>query len=432
MMLHQHTVPRLVSLANAARILRTASTLNSSKNTARLARTGSAFQESLAARYNLTKTSIHQQRPRFVSTSSSSSRPAATALGLQSHASRGFAKQSSLFPIKGQFATGAGGVLRPSSLQQQIRAFSKGHPEYHLVRKRRPFRFLWRVMIISTAVVALPAILLFGAPMASLVLVPVAIGGVVGGALLLTGSLLFLVLPIVAVGGVAAFWFISMPASMAVRELNQIIKRSRKEESALRALGSDWEVQSAGPNEWFKWEFPRTAEALDKISIRVGVFDPNDHSERKENTFKWLDRMSEDDDKDDKEDEKESRVVKHKHIKHSSSNSHFEIRNNSDTFVAVENMSVIRENDHILIEIEDDGAKLLSQKLGKRFLLLAQIVDRAASEMEGATPGLKLGEQVVLVQRRQGESFWDKISIHGDLALRIPVDRQWVHDVTEE
>ncbi|KAK3845579.1 MAG: hypothetical protein J3R72DRAFT_436110 [Linnemannia gamsii] len=429
-MLHQHTIPRLASLANAARILRTASTINGSNNPARLARTGTALQESLPARHSLTKTFIQAQHPRFVSTSSSSLRPAATALGLQGHAARGFAKQSSLLATKGQFTTGGG--LRSTSLQQQIRAFSKGHPEYRLVRKRRPFRFLWRVMVISAAVVALPAILLFGAPIASLVLVPVAVGGVVGGVLLLTGSLLFLVLPIVAVGGVAAFWFISMPASMTARELNQIIKRSRKEESALRALGSDWEVQSAGPNEWFKWEFPRTAEALDKISIRVGVFDPNDHSERKENTFKWLDRMSEDDDKDDKEDENENRVVKHKHNKYSSSKSHFEVRNNSDTFVAVENMSVIRENDHVLIEIEDDGAKLLNQKLGKKFLLLAQIVDRAAGEMERATPGLKLGNQVVLVQRRQGESFWDKISIHGDLALRIPVDRQWVHDVTDE
>ncbi|KAF9322927.1 hypothetical protein BGZ91_003949, partial [Linnemannia elongata] len=109
---------------------------------------------------------------------------------------------------------------------------------------------------------------------------------------------------------------------------------------------------------------------------------------------------------------------KHQKKSSSSSKSHFEIRNNSNT-IAVNNLSVIRQNDHFLIEIEDDGAKLLSQKWGK-------------NEMEAATPGLKLGNQVVLVQRRRNDSFWDKISIHGDLALRIPIDRQWVHDVTDE
>ncbi|KAF9136060.1 hypothetical protein BGW39_008023 [Mortierella sp. 14UC] len=411
-MLHQHTLPRLASLANAARILRPNSA------TARLAGTAAPLQQSLSARYSLTTPFFTKQQPRFLSTSS---HPAATTLGLKSHAARGFAKHSSLF------ATGQPSALRSTTLQQQaqrqIRAFSKGHPEYRLVRKRRPFRFLWRAMIISTAVVALPAILLFGAPIASIIVVPIAVGGIVGGALLVTGSLLFLVLPIVAVGGAAVFWFISMPASMAVRELNQIIKRSRKGASALAALGSDWEVQPAGPDEWFKWEFPSTAGALDRVSIRVGVFDPNDYSDRKENTFKWLDRFGEDTDN-----EEEARVVKHRRT---STKSHFEIHNNSDTF-AVDSMSVVRQNDHFLIEIEDDGAKLLNQKWGKKFLDLAQIVDQAASEMERANAGLKLGNQVVLVQRRRGESFWDKISIHGDLALRIPVDRQWVHDVTEE
>lgn len=288
-------------------------------------------------------------------------------------------------------------------------------------------------MVISTAVVALPAILLFGAPVASLILVPVAVGGIVGGALLLTGSLLFLVLPIVAVGGATAFWFISMPASMTVRELNQIIKRSKKDDysTALGALGSDWEVQPAQSDEWFKWTFPTTAGALDKINIRMGIFDPNDHSERKENTFKWLDRLHDYDEEEEEEEDNNNINNKHKKKSSSSSKSHFEIRNKSDTF-AVDSLSVIRQNDHFLINIEDDGAKLLSQKWGKKFVQLAQIVDRAASEMEAATPGLKLGNQVVLVQRRRNDSFWDKISIHGDLALRIPIDRQWVHDVTDE
>ncbi|KAG0286072.1 hypothetical protein BGZ97_007566 [Linnemannia gamsii] len=287
-------------------------------------------------------------------------------------------------------------------------------------------------MVISTAVVTLPAILLFGAPVVSLILVPIAVGGIIGGAIFLTGSLLFLVLPLVAVGGATAFWFISMPASMTVRELNQIIKRSKTDgySTALGALGSDWEIQTARSDEWFKWTFPRTAGALDKINIRMGVFDPNDHSERKENTFKWLDRLR---DYGDDSDDEVNNSNNNKHIRKasSSSKSHFEIHNNSATF-AVENLSVVRQHDHVLIEIEDDGAKLLNQKWGRKFVELAQIVDRAASEMEVTTPGLKLGDQVVLVQRRRNDSFWDKISIHGDLALRIPIDRQWVHDVTDE
>ncbi|KAG0295203.1 hypothetical protein BGZ96_012305 [Linnemannia gamsii] len=410
-MLRQNIVPRLVSLANAARFLRTA----------RLARTTTTppIQESVFARHNLTNAFSRPPQSRYLS-SSLSSRPIAT-LGLQGHAARGFAKQSSLF------VRGGGTGLRSTVLQQQTRAFSKGHS-----KRRRPFRFLWKVMVISTAVVALPAILLFGAPVASLILVPVAVGGIVGGALLLTGSLLFLVLPIVAISGATAFWFISLPASMTVRDLSQIIKRSKKDScsTALGALGSDWEVQTARSDEWFKWTFPRTAGDLDRINIRMGVFDPNDHSERKENTFKWLDRLHDYDDDSDHEGSNNNKNNNHIKKSYSSSKSHFEIHNNS-TF-AVENLSVIRQNDHFLIEIEDDGAKLLDQKWGRKFVELARIVDRAASEMEATTPGLKLGNQVVLVQRRGNNSFWDKISIHGDLALRIPIDRQWVQDVTEE
>ncbi|KAF9148699.1 hypothetical protein BG015_009553 [Linnemannia schmuckeri] len=412
-MFHQRIMPRLVSLANSVRILRTSSLTN----TACLARTtATPLQESLFTRHNPIKT-FSQPQSRFLSSASLSSSRSAAALDLQGHAARGFAKQSPLFLRR---ETG----LRSTALQQQIRAFSKSH-----FKKRRPFRFLWRVMAISTAVVALPAILLFGAPVASLIFVPVAVGGIVGGALLLTGSLLFLVLPIVAVGGGTVFWFISMPAGMTVRELNQIIKRSKKDDysTALGVLGSDWEVQPARSDEWFKWTFPSTAGALDKVNIRMRIFDPNDHSERKEKTFRWLDHLNDYDDDDD--DNYNSN--KHKKKSFSSSKSHFEIRNNSNTS-AVDNLSVIRQNDHVLIEIEDNGAKLLSQKWGKKFVELAQIVDRAASEMEAATPGLKLGNQVVLVQRRRNDSFWDKISIHGDLALRIPIDRQWVHDVTDE
>ncbi|KAF9087603.1 hypothetical protein BGX23_007988 [Mortierella sp. AD031] len=283
-------------------------------------------------------------------------------------------------------------------------------------------------MVFSTALVAIPAILYLGAPMTTVIFVPIAVGGVVGGALLLTGSLLILILPIVAIGGAAYFLFIAVPASMTVRELNQTIKRSKKDEfaTALEALGPDWEIQPARPDEWFHWTFPKTTGSLDKISMRMAVFDPNDHSERKVNTFKWLDRIQ--DEVDGKEDENNVEV---NIIRKKSSKGPSEIRNNSDT-MWVENLSFVRENDHFVIEIEDNGANLLSHKWGKNYLELAKIVDRAATEMETADPSVKLGNQVVMVQKNRNDPFWQKFSILGDFALRIPVDRQWVHDVTDE
>lgn len=87
--------------------------------------------------------------------------------------------------------------------------------------------------------------------------------------------------------------------------------------------------------------------------------------------------------------------------------------------------------------MEDDGAKMMDQPWAKKYLALGQIVDRAASEMEAARPGMKLGEQVVLVhkndKRRGGDdSFWRRWSPYGDLSVRIPFDRTWVKDLSDE
>ncbi|KAG0214374.1 hypothetical protein BGX28_002191 [Mortierella sp. GBA30] len=291
--------------------------------------------------------------------------------------------------------------------------------------------FLFKVMAVSTALVALPAVLIFGVPLASVIFVPIVVGGAVGGVLLLTGGLIFFVLPILAIGGAFAVWTFSMPAAMTFKELNKILKRANKNadqsSTALSALGPDWEIQPARNNEeWFRWRFPSIGQPVDQLSVRMAVFDPNDKSERKQNTFWLLDKME-----GERTDEEEWTLEKTggSHVQKKSS--HFEFRNNSDEFV-VENLSVKRDRDHLLIQIEDDGPKILAQKWGKKYLELAKIVDRASSEMEAAHPGLQLGDQVVLVQRKDRGSFWDKFSPYGDLAVRVPFSRNWVHDVTDE
>jgi hypothetical protein len=291
-------------------------------------------------------------------------------------------------------------------------------------------------MIVSSALVALPAIVVFGAPIASLFMIPIAVGGIVGGALLLTGGILFLALPMAAVGGAVAFYVISMPAAVAVKDMNKILKRDRKDhyETAMGTLGSDWEIQSSSPEEWFQWSFPTRPGQDDKISIRMAVFDPNDHSDRKERTFRFLDRIRSE--SYEKEEEGEEHIVlidgeeKKKYKKDRIlRNGHLTLSNDSNSF-KVKHLDVKREQDHFLIQIEDDGERLMQQKWAKKYLQLARIVDRAATEMESQHPGLNLGSQVVLVHRNE-ESFWNKFSFYGDIALRVPVDRQWVRDLKD-
>ncbi|KAF9936202.1 hypothetical protein BGZ67_002598 [Mortierella alpina] len=308
-----------------------------------------------------------------------------------------------------------------SAIQQQLRPYASHQTG---PKRRRPFRFLFKVMAVSAALVAAPAVLIFGAPVASLIFVPIAVGGLVGGIFLLTGGLLVLVLPIVTIGGAITLGAIFMPAMSVVGDLNKILKRASDQTTdghtrALTALGPEWEIQPANAGEeWFRWTFPANKLALDKVSVRLAVFDPQDMSGRKQNAFRFLDKVSEGgQDKDG-----ESSVIK--------KSGRFEVRNNSSAF-SVQNMSVRRERDHLLIEMEDDGAKLLDQKWGRRYLELAQIVDRAASELEAEQLGLQLGDQVVLVKKDRN-SFWSKFSPYGNLNVRVPFSRIWVHDVADE
>lgn len=282
------------------------------------------------------------------------------------------------------------------------------HHYHHMRHGRRPF--IRRMMILSTLFVAIPAVVAFDAPYSTLIMVPLA----VGGGLLLTRSLLFFVLPVAVVGGAAAFWVVSMPAATTVKDLNKILKRNEQGDfvSALNALGPNWTVQAAKSDEWFRWTFPETVNktgdkpvALDKVNIRIGVFDPKDQSESKVRTFKFLDRIQD--------------------------SGEFKKCRNGKKAKCIENLQVHRDENHIVISMEDNGEKIMEQEWAKKYLELGQIVDRAASELEARQPGKKLGEQVVLVHKNK-DSFWSRFSPYGDLSLRIPFNRTWVHDLSDE
>ncbi|KAG0204490.1 hypothetical protein BGX28_003584 [Mortierella sp. GBA30] len=296
------------------------------------------------------------------------------------------------------------------------------HHYHHHMRRRRPARFLFRMMILSTVLVAVPAVMVFDAPAKTLALVPLTVAGV-GGVLMLTGRLLYVALPVMAVGGAVMFWVTTMPAANTVKDLKKILERDAKGgrySTALGALGSDWQIQSAKNDEWFRWTFPEMGDkkGLDKIDIRMAVFDPNDHSNRKAKALKFLDKWHD----GDRAEEMKRRI---KHCKKSKSDS---------DFAMIESLDVKRDGDHILIRMEEDGEAMMEQQWAKKYLALGQIVDRAAKEIEAAHPGMKLGEQVVLVHKKKNheDSFWSRWSPYGDLSLRIPFSRTWINDLSDE
>ncbi|KAK3846840.1 MAG: hypothetical protein J3R72DRAFT_432524 [Linnemannia gamsii] len=322
------------------------------------------------------------------------------------------------------------------------------HHPFHHNRRYRPRRFLFRMMVLSTVLVAVPMVMIFDAPCSTLAYVPLTVGGA-GLALMLTGRLLYIALPILAIGGAGMFWATTMPAANTIKDLKKILERDEKASgygrytpTALSALGGDWEIQPARPDEWFRWTFPTTAStsatkstdkpdasSLDKLSVRMAILDPHDQSDRKLKTMKFLDKL---------QDNKDMSHKMKRHFKEHA-DSHSNNTHHKECGQMLESLQVHRDGDHILIQMEDDGAKMMDQPWAKKYLTLGQIVDRAASEMEAARPGMKLGEQVVLVhknsQGRRGDkedSFWRRWSPYGDLSLRIPFDRTWVKDLSDE
>ncbi|KAF9289745.1 hypothetical protein BGZ88_007624 [Linnemannia elongata] len=346
----------------------------------------------------------------------------------------------------GKAAAGLHGAKIEAEVHRHIRdswnyGCRRGYHHHHFHQRRyRPRRFLFRMMVLSTVLVAVPMVMIFDAPCNTLVYVPLTVGGA-GLALMLTGRLLYIALPIFAIGGAAMFWATTMPAANTVKDLKKILERDEKSNgngryapTALSALGGDWEVQPARPDEWFRWTFPTVssstskgdkpdAASLDKLSVRMAILDPHDQSERKAKTMKFLDKF---------QDKQEVSSKMRRHFKdHADSDSH-----HRECSRMLESLKVQRDGDHILVQMEDDGAKMMDQPWAKKYLALGQIVDRAASEMEAARPGMKLGDQVVLVHKidkRRGaeDSFWRRWSPYGDLSVRIPFDRTWVKDLSD-
>ncbi|KAG0064207.1 hypothetical protein BGZ90_002312 [Linnemannia elongata] len=306
----------------------------------------------------------------------------------------------------GKAAAGLHGAKIEAEVHRHIRdswnyGCRRGYHHHHFHQRRyRPRRFLFRMMVLSTVLVAVPMVMIFDAPCNTLVYVPLTVGGA-GLALMLTGRLLYIALPIFAIGGAAMFWATTMPAANTVKDLKKILERDEK---------------SNGNGD------KPDAASLDKLSVRMAILDPHDQSERKAKTMKFLDKFQ----------DKEVSSKMRRHFKdHADSDSH-----HRECSRMLESLKVQRDGDHILVQMEDDGAKMMDQPWAKKYLALGQIVDRAASEMEAARPGMKLGDQVVLVhkidKRRGGEdSFWRRWSPYGDLSVRIPFDRTWVKDLSD-
>ncbi|KAF9165130.1 hypothetical protein DFQ26_000574 [Actinomortierella ambigua] len=355
--------------------------------------------------------------------------------------------------------------------------YHHSHHHSHGYRRRGPFRFLMKAIMYSTAIIAIPAIVVFGASTALPILfVPIA----VGGALFFAGSLVFLVLPVVLIGGAVTFFAFSMPAAMAMKDVNKILKRDNGHGSggndgddydymnggaghwsALGTLGKDWEIQPAGEDEYFHWSFPTNRQPLDKVEIRLAVFDPEDSSRRKHKALKWFDRLAEgineeapcgstdchhrdhhhrrhyrkgdDDDSDNGNDNNNNNSNNNSGKTTSlSRKSHFQYRQSMwEDYEGPKDMTLRRDGNHVEIQFEDDGAKVMKTKIAKKYLRLGQIVDRAASEVE-AREGRKLGDQVVLVRKvaaRDSCWWWTP---YGEISLRIPFSRQWVRDLSDE
>ncbi|KAF9186537.1 hypothetical protein BGZ51_001942 [Haplosporangium sp. Z 767] len=455
-MLSSTPIKRLVTVANATKLFRRTLTSSSnslgffshSTNRLRTATSSTPHYDTLASRYHLGK--FGQQSPsRFFSRSAmapstapafarTTAKAATTSPFVQGQAVRGFCRKAWRAEHEAHINAArdawTGHFAHNRDLQKHIHAhwrrwgcgFRGYHHWYdrrHHMRRRGPVRFLWRMMFLSTVFVAVPAVLVFGAPTKALVLVPLTVAGV-GGALILTGRLLFILLPVMAIGGAAMFWITAMPAASTVKDLKKILSRDAKagqHTSALSVLGPNWQVQSARPDEWFRWTFPEMGDkdALDKIDIRMTVFDANDHSDRKFKTMWMVDRVS---DKGHKDEFKRRYKMNE------------DLNDADDKYALLKNLNVRREGDHFLIQMEEDGAQIMDQKWAKKYLALGRIVDRAAKEMETAQPGLKLGDQVVLVHnsREHEDSFWGRWSPFGGVSVRIPFSRTWVQDLSDE
>ncbi|KAG0243987.1 hypothetical protein BGX31_010022 [Mortierella sp. GBA43] len=439
---------RLLSIANAKRLAHTAS---------RQAFTGfftHSSNEAIAARYSIGRFAQQPQQPlssRFFSSSSNSS----ARHGFYSSPSTPFARASTTINpspfVQGQgirgFSRRAWKAEHESFKQvahdywQSHRAAhenfhknihacwgrygsSRGfHHHYHHMHRRRPMRLVFRMAVLSTLLVAVPAVIVFDAPNDTLVKVPLGVFGA-GVALVLAGRLVFIALPVLAVGGAVMFWTTCTPAIGMVKDVKKLLKREEKADrytTALGVLGSEWEIQKAQPNEWFHWTFPERGDKkqLDKIDIRMSVFDTKDHRYSKKKALELLDSCE----------SMGSMVdVMENNCKYSKD------KDKNDICGILKSLKIKHDDTQVVIQMEEDGEKVMEQKFAKKYLALGRIVDRAAKEMEATHPGLNLGEQVVLVHKNRDlkDSWGGQWSPSSGLTLRIPFNRTWVNDLSEE
>ncbi|KAF8938547.1 hypothetical protein EDD21DRAFT_372890 [Dissophora ornata] len=438
---------RLFSVGNATKLLRALpqrTFTSSSTSAANCSKFSGIFTQNtsgaMAARHNLERFANQSQQPQTSRLFSSASfqpfakaAPTASSPFLQGQAVRGFrdfsrrtwhAEQESAHQAANDWWRGARGDKHDFHKHihdhWQKHGGMRGYHCHHRhgMRRRRPIRFLFRMAFLSTILVAVPAVVALDAPKSTLAYVPLTVFGT-GAALLLTGRLLYVFLPVAAVGGAAYFWACTMPAATTVKDLKKILKRDEnagRYTTALSILGSEWEVQKARPDEWFRWTFPERGDKkqLDKIDIRMTVFDPKDQSNRKERALRKLDLFQ----AMDKRDIAERSLKCHK--------------GKTAEFNLPESLTIKRDGDRVEIKMEEDGEKVMEQKVAKQYLAIGRVVDKAAKEIEAAS-GLKLGEQVVLVHKSKNrDAFWSGWAPYGDLELRIPFDRTWVNDLGDE
>ncbi|KAF9988074.1 hypothetical protein BGZ65_012463 [Modicella reniformis] len=439
-MMSSSPMARLVSVANATRLFRAISKQTFASTSANNAKSFGFFthsnNEAIASRYNTGHFAHQPQQPlsSFFSTSSSGARynikPSSSTLFtrattatsspfFQGQAIRGFSRRAWKAEHESFSQAAHDCWYGHRAAHGGFRGFH--HHHHYMMRRRRPMRFIFRMMVLSTVLVAIPAIMVFDAPCSTLAKVPLTVFGV-GVVLMLAGRLVYIALPVLAIGGATMFWVTTMPAANTVKDLKKILEREERAgryTTALSILGSDWEIQRAQPNEWFRWTFPERGDKkqLDKIDIRIAIFDSNDYNDHRESALKLLDKF------EDMNMNEMKRRCKHRQDKHDIDCS------------LMESLKLKRDGDQVVIQMEEDGEKLMEQKFAKKYLNLGRIVDKAAKEMEAARPGLNLGEQVVLVRKNRGynrDSFWSRWSPYGDLSLRIPFNRTWVNDLSDE
>ncbi|KAI1292408.1 hypothetical protein EDD11_008784 [Mortierella claussenii] len=430
-------ISRLVSVANATKMVRALPkrTFTSFGSASKLS---SARQEAFASRSHLHQFVSQKESPfsRLFSTSPFAAKPNTTSSFFSKNAAaesfspifqtqplRGFSRRAwrddheAMYKAAHEYWRGGAGVHQGGHHGRgkewrvsRCHGFRGYHDSPHFMpRRHRSRRFLFRAAVLSTVLVAVPAVVVFDAPYRTLAFVPLTVLGV-GGVLMLTGRLLYIALPVVAIGGATAFWVTVMPAANTAKDLKKILKRDKNSDrytTALSTLGTDWEIQAAQSNEWFRWTFPERSDKkqLDKVDISMSVFDPNDHSDRKAKVMQMIDKM-------------QKRMSSEK---------------DKPGCNVPQSLTVKRQGAQISIHMEEDGEKIMEQKMAKKYLALGRIVVKAAKEMEAAQPGLNLGEQLVLVHKKKNrdESSWGSWSPYGDLSLRIPFNRTWVNDLQD-